>query len=51
MPDGTITPFMMAGQMTTVVLDGAGNLWVSDDTSGGVDRFHGRLWVIPAAAQ
>ena len=50
MPNGTVIPFMMAGQMTAVVLDGAGNLWVSDDTSGGVDRFYGRLWFIPAGS-
>ena len=50
LPDRTIVPFMMAGQMTATVLDAAGNLWVSDDTSGGVDRFHGRLWVIPAGS-
>lgn len=48
--DGTIVPFMMAGQMTATVLDAAGNLWVSDDISGGVDKFHGRLWVIPAGS-
>ena len=50
LPTGAVVPFMMAGQMTATVLDGAGNLWVSDDTSGGVDKFHGRLWGIPAGS-
>jgi streptogramin lyase len=51
LPDGTIVPFAIpSGQTTAVVLDPLGNLWVGDDITGGLTRFNGRLWLIPAGS-
>ena len=40
----------VGGHTNTLSMDGFGNLWIGDDTTGGTLNFTGRLWRIPAAS-
>jgi len=52
LPDGTTSGFRFAaGQPNLLQLDGAGNLWVGDDTSDGRLTDFGRVWVIAPPLQ
>ena len=52
LPDGTTSSFAFAaGQPNLLQLDGAGNLWIGDDTSDGRLTDFGRIWVIAPPLQ
>jgi hypothetical protein len=49
LPDGTVTSFaFVEGKSNLLTQDMYGNLWVGDDTSGGVGNASGRVWFIAA---